>query len=300
MAITRRLRRIALSLVLIASGTVVGAGPARAGGPKCSYDSSTRTVTATAVADFDQVSMMLQKGEITASGTDCGEATRFNTDKIVVNDLPNNAIQAFITLAGGRFRPGFTDERGRSDEIEFEFNLGAGVPQWFDTHGTDGDDNFRLGTFSSNAVDSQRRLNLNANERTGIDHDVVINGEISDLILEGFDGNDVFNATGGAGTGGVYTERVYLSGYENADRLTGGSGADTITGHFGRDLILGSEGVDDVHGEEGNDIVKGGRNRDTLAGGPGDDDHFGGPGSDDCNDEVGSNTFDGCESINET
>ena len=298
MVMTGRLGRIALSLVLIAFGTMVGAGTARAGGPTCVYDASTKTVTATAVADSDQVSMMLEGDEIRASGTDCGDATRFNTDTIIVNDLPDNALQGFITLSGGRFRPGFTNEPGRSDEIEFVFNLGNGFPQWFDTHGTDGDDNFRLGTFSSKVVGSQRRLNLNANERRGIDHDVVVNGEITDLILEGFDGNDIFSAAGGAGTGGTYDENAYLSGYDNADLLTGGSGADTITGGLGRDVAHGGGGIDDVQGEANDDIVKGGGSNDTLAGGGGDDEHFGGLGDDDCNDEMGSNTFVSCESIN--
>ena len=285
-----------LSLALF--GTWVNAGPARAGGPSCSYDADTKTVTATAVENFQQVSMMLDNGEIEASGTDCGAATRFNTDKVIVNDVAAHRLEGFITLAGGRFRPGFTNEPGSSDEIEFVFNLGDGSPQWFDVHGTDGDDNFRVGSFSS-AQGPVRRVNLNAGERTGVDHDVVVNGDITDLILEGFGGNDVFGATGGAGTGQPYEEKANFSGDDNADRLFGGEIGDNLTGDAGRDSVVGFEGLDDLGGGAGRDTLKAGRGNDILYGNGGDDNLMGGPDNDSCFDTQGDNTFESCESINE-
>ena len=287
--------RSSLILILATFATVLNAAPSGAGVASCSYNANTKTVTATPSPDSEVLVMVIDMGHIHASETDCGAATRFNTDKVIVNDLPGRRLEVVLSLAGGRFRPGFTNEPGSSDEIEFVFNLGAGPVQTVDVRGTDGEDFFRAG--SSNG--SQPRVNLNANERRRIDSDVVVRGELYGIILEGFGGNDVLGGTGGVGTGGVYQELLLLGGDAGADRLRGGDGEDVVDGTAGRDLVVGGRGGDDVLGGGGPDTIKAGQGADTLYGGPSDDDLVGGPGEDSCNDTQGDNTFESCESINE-
>lgn len=78
----------------------------------------------------------------------------------------------------------------------------------------------------------------------------------SDLVAQGFGGNDII-------LGDIY-----------ADSLYGGSGNDKLLGFGGNDLLVGDSGSDTLNGGTGNDTLRGfswGYNReiDTLIGGSG-------------------------------
>ena len=293
------LARTLLVLNLAVSGTLVSIAPAGAGGFSCTYDSTTKTVTATVSANLDRVKIFREQAEIKARGTDCGAATRFNTDKVILNDLAARNLDVWLDLTGGRFRPGFTDEPGSSDEIEFAVNLREGP--WQEVllvYGTEVTDSFRVGTFVL-PNGPQRRVNLNANETTGIDHDVVVRGPSVFMDLLGSGGNDVLGGTGGAGTGGVYQDKMGFNAGDGADRLRGGNGRNFMGGGPGPDLVVGGRRGDSAGGGGGDDTVRTGRRRDFLTGFGGDDELLAGPGEDECWDTRGNNNFESCETINE-
>ena len=302
----RHLSVLALAGVLLGTEILV-APSARAGSVTCTYDSNTKIVTATATSDFDQVAIHRDGDAIEASGTDCGSSTRFNTDKIIVNDVASHELTAFVLPSSGPFRPGFTDEPGSSDEIEFEYNLGT----QYDTFIVRGSDQMRAG-IPPGLVDVQR-FNLNAGESTGVDADVVVE-DAEEWSLQGTDGPDLLSAAGGAGTGEVLNVPIHLSGEdEGADVLVGGLGMDDLNGYLGVDKLSGGPGDDDlaggggndvlrgngdndtIHGDNGNDKLYGASGNDDLFGDDGDDYLYGGGGFDECNAGSGTNVVTGCD-----
>jgi Ca2+-binding RTX toxin-like protein len=301
----RRVLALALVLALVLAAGGIAAPSARAGiDLTCTYDSGTKTVTATAVSDFQQVAISRNGDEIEASSIDCGDSTRFNTDKIIVNDVPNHELTSFVILDDliddGPLRPGATDEPGSSDEIELEFNLGNDDDDFI----VRGSSRVRAGTTFSGGFNFDLRYNLNAGESTGIDADVVVKGA-DDFGIQGTDGADKLSAAGGAGTGKVFIGDVYLSGEQGGiDVLVGGIGdddldgfdkADKLRGGAGEDDLDGGKGSDELRGNEDNDKLFGSDGKDKLLGGPGDDSLNGGAGVDSCDAGSGTNTVTGCE-----
>ena len=282
----------ALALVVATTG-VFTAPSARAGGPTCTYDSTTKVVTATAVADFPQIGILRNGDQIEVYGADCGSATRFNTDKIIVNDVPAHALQAFVDLSEGPFQPGATGEPGSSDEIEFEFNLGTEDDRLY----VRGSNRVRAG--SPQSVPDVHRINLNARESTGVDADVRVE-DVEWILVEGTKGNDVFSAMGGAGTGGALLVRLFMSGGEEetgTNALVGGLGDDEINGSSGVDQISGGPGEDELNGGDGNDVLRGQGDADALFGSKGKDKLYGLSGNDDLHGEDGDDYLNGGSDI---
>jgi Ca2+-binding RTX toxin-like protein len=102
------------------------------------------------------------------------------------------------------------------------------------------------------------------------------------LIIDGDDGNDVFNLsnTSGAnvldGQGG--NDSIYsgsgndtIFGGSGSDRIEGGSGNDSLSGGGENDTILGGDGNDTLDGAQGNDSLDGGSGNDLIFGGDGND-----------------------------
>ena len=93
------------------------------------------------------------------------------------------------------------------------------------------------------------------------------------LIIDGDDGNDVFNLSNTSGTN-------VLDGQGGNDSIFSGSGNDTISGGSGSDRIEGGGGNDSLSGGGDNDTILGGNGNDTLDGVQGDDSLDGGAGDD--------------------
>jgi Ca2+-binding RTX toxin-like protein len=286
-------RAVAASLA-ISLGAVVGiSSTALAGETTCTFDPASGILTVEVSPGDQQVVFRRQGDQIEEATADCGSATRFNVDKIKVIDAPANNVTVFIRMdnnGGGPFKPGLTNEPGSSDEIEFLFRLGDGSNST-NIKGQDTNDHFRAGnSFSGPSV------NLNANESTGVDRDVVIKGALSDLTFEGFDGNDRISGKGGRRTGGTSIVRIWMNGLAGADRLIGGRNGDNGDGGIGPDIVSLGKGVDEFYGKAGDDVLRGGASNDLLYGGLHDDHLDGGAGNQDlCYDDSGTNTFVDCE-----
>ena len=189
------------------------------------------------------------------------------------------------------FRPGFTDEPGSSDEIEFSVDFSAGG-------GNLGITNSIVGVGAPVAIETRLggdAINLNAGESDGIDADVKVQGV--DRVFVGGDARaDEIAANGGAGTGGAdFRYTVLLEGHEGADRLVGGRKDDRLTGSEGGDRLSGGDGDDVGLGGEDGDVVAGGGGRDELFGEDGADVLRGGPGRDHCVGGPGRDVYRGCE-----
>lgn len=102
------------------------------------------------------------------------------------------------------------------------------------------------------------------------------------LIIDGDDGNDVFNLSNTSGANvldGQGGNDSILSGSGN-DTIFGGSGSDRIEGGGGNDSLSGGGDNDTILGGSGNDTLDGVQGDDSLDGGSGDDLIFGGDGND--------------------
>jgi hypothetical protein len=168
-------------------------------------------------------------------------ATVFNTRVVrVTGALSEQSV--LIDFAGGAFAPGYGDEPGSSDEIEFDVRLGAGTDTVHIAAGDAGVD-VRAGT----ASDGTERLNLDADEAEAIDADVTLRG-VETVYFHGGQGDDRFIASGGLGTG---------------RGLAVVAGLDDEVG--GNDLLIGGRHADYIRDDSS--VVDG----DTLRGGPGAD-----------------------------
>ncbi|MCT7971026.1 Ig-like domain-containing protein [Laspinema olomoucense] len=99
----------------------------------------------------------------------------------------------------------------------------------------------------------------------------IYNGNESDNLMLGMDGNDSMYGNGGHDelNGGSNEDRIHGDG--GNDRLFGEGGNDTVVGGISDDLVHGNDGNDFLEGQDGHDEVKGGRGNDKLEGGNGSD-----------------------------
>jgi Ca2+-binding RTX toxin-like protein len=298
---------LALALTLSAS-----AGTALADDAACSYDAASRTVSVQIVAHGENINPTVVRDIPGAIGLfddgvslpapSCpGGSSVSNTDTVAITDVPMGGSFIGITVAQGlltggvlRFAPGFADEPGGSDEIEFDVDLGAGKDGFFL--------DYRAPAAANHTVLGGKRINLNAGEGDGIDADVTLRGteSVDFHAATGVEGEpgDVIDARGGAGTPAeAFRLRLFADGRKGDDLLIGGRVGDQLLGEEGDDRVRGMDGDDDPSGEEGNDRVKGGKGRDLVEGGPGSDLIDGGPGRDECRGGPGKDTFKRCESI---
>jgi Ca2+-binding RTX toxin-like protein len=248
----------------------------------------------------------------------CGTATVLSTETITVNDQSGGATQLIVDLSGGPFAPGFSDEPGGSDEVEFAVNLGesSGDDTLLDLvriQGTPGPDPIAVGSGG---------INLNPTEADGIDADVTLQG-VEGLVVDGLGGDDILRADGGFGTGEDATglRLLHLYGSQGGDRtigsdamgsvarrceflelavfvtvqgpatechfglggedhLNGGGGRDSVFGGPQADRVQGFGGRDLVEGDGGDDVLTGNESADHLKGEEGNDRLIGGAGDD--------------------
>jgi hypothetical protein len=276
------LRRSAVAAVLAGLAvTLVPAAPASAADVTCTYNGTTHVATVTTTAQSTEVDIMRTPGTtfISVNATLCmggptQAATTTNTKRIVVN-LNGAANRANINLSLGAFAPGFGNEPGTSDEIEF--TVSSQADDVLAIVGRSSADRFRLGT-----TDAQSRVNLNAQETTGVDSDVTMIGAGS-LWVFGVGGNDTISANGAKGTGSPLAKRVEFVGGTGNDALTGGPGNDSLSASsFDSD----PDDHDVIKGMGGTDLI-------DAADGDGLDEVDGGGATDQCLTDVGD-TIVGC------
>jgi hypothetical protein len=254
---------MALVLSSAAAITVVASGPANAQFNSCTYDSTSHTVTAT-LTSATRGRLVVGPGGAIQSGDDagttatsCGTATVTNTNTINVTGY-SDAEQVIIDLRGGAFAPGFTAESGSSSEIEFNINLGS-VPSSWAAAATE-----RLVIVGGNGADhvsvvcatavtcGNRRVNLNADETTGVDFDVTLAGTgfgSPGVEFDLGDGNDTIDTDPPGSVQAAFP--LTEIGGAGADLLEGGAGPDTIIGGAGADTIHAGPGDDQVNADDG-------------------------------------------------
>ncbi len=196
---------------------LAAAAPAEAAFQSCTYDPVTHRVTATFGSGL--TGTLSQSGaEIRADGAQCGAATTANTETIEVIGDENDAEKLTISLAGGTFLGGFTNEPGTSDEVEIELDLkGPPTADEVTVAGSGSADHVTLGASGTGAAMTSA-ANLNANEADGVDADITSAGFVG-FQVDGAGGADVLSGAGGAGTGGN----------THSYRLLGGPGGDDLT-----------------------------------------------------------------------
>jgi hypothetical protein len=266
-------RTLASIAVVVGVVATFATGPASAitGTVSCHWDAATHVITVTTTAgEFANIERNGATIEVNGSlcfGSGLSFATLAGTKRIIVNGGAGND-HVTIMLREGRFAPGYDDERGGSDEIEFRLNLGSGdndLGIW----GTAFDDRVRIGTGGSDVL-----VNLNAGESTGLDADIRATG-LSLVYVMGWDGDDVISAVGGRATGSMLSIRFDGEGGEGDDQLTGGSGDDEIEDVLiggDHDVLRGRGGADylRVSDADGTDVVWPGNGIDVCAFDPAD------------------------------
>jgi len=227
----------------------------------CTYNASSRAVTATLAANTQATLKVGPAGQLILGAVACGTATTANTDSIDVVGTAGGLERITFDLTGGVFGPGFTAE-GNVPEIEIAVALGSAADQVV-VIGTNGNDTIAAGL---------NGLSLNADG----DVDVTFSVQPAALEIQGLDGVNFLTGRGGFGAGLAYAGSLTLRAGNLGDELNGGNGNDTLVGGNGNDVITGNAGADQVTGGAGNDMLSGSDGNDSIVGGPGADSLVGG------------------------
>lgn len=265
--------------------------------------------------EFEQPHVFLEEsGErvsLRVSGTDiqfnpgsgwesCAGATTSSTLVLSVWDLSSGNVSVTIDLSGGPFAPGFDDEPGDSDEIEWAIRLGGGSGDRLLIRGTPGPDEWTFGRDGFNLNPAEEGFGTGSD----FDNDAVAFSGVNLVVMHGLGGLDGLRATGGVGTGGPLSVRTALLGHGSMDvleggaardRIKGGPGGDEISGGAAGDVLLGGIGGDEIAGGPGADSIRGGSGDDNLFGNAGSDTLSGGPGMDWCSGGMGIDRLLSCE-----
>ena len=311
------MRKAVLCLVpslMVAMSFVPATAPAQAA-VTCNYNAGQHTIRVSIVEAVSSFGISVtQMGDINVAGDSCAEDNAvFNVDKITVIDNAGASVDVTVATKNP-FAPGFTNENGDTDEIEFKFDLGGGN----DVVSVDGDLGpqvfFRAGRTKIAGV-KRDVINLNGDG----DHDMVLLG-VDKISFLGSEHGDSLSGRGGFATGDPYNQRMFISGAAGDDEITGGEardqihgdgeicspcpgkdfirglgGSDEINGDAGRDRIDGDKGSDELFGGDANDKLEGGDGDDELFGEDGDDNVIGGKGEDACFGGAGADDIKNCE-----
>jgi Ca2+-binding RTX toxin-like protein len=323
-------KRLAFLATCVLAAGFLAPAEVSAGDPvTCDYKAGTHTAEIVISEGVLSFGIYVLGGKIKVGGDDCTpEALVTEVDKVNITQTADSDVGLTLDFSEP-FAPGYTDEEGNSDEIEFIVNLGND-PEDSLTIESEFDNplNARAGRFTFFGI-TRTVVNANADETEHIDYDVSMSG-VEELRFTGSDEPDVIGAQGGAGTGAPVTRGVSVNTADSGDDITGGlgpddldggarnvcfdcvgtdtikglAGKDLITGAFdsdhlrggkGKDTILGLKGHDNLYGQAGNDKVKGHRGQDFIKGGPGDDNLNGGPNPDNCQGGPGKDTLKNCD-----
>jgi Ca2+-binding RTX toxin-like protein len=293
-------------VLLVVLGSLMLTNSASADGATCMYSVLTKTVAVavTPSEDFAPSLLVDDSNSIVVSDADagtinCGLATTSNTDSVtIVNTSTSEPVDTFDVKLFRPFAPGFTDEAGSSDEIEFTVDFGpAGGTVGFDATLTTSTVSLKPVNIAAGA----NLVNLDASETDGVDADVTI-VSASSLLVSVTELPDTVDLSGG-GPGvpdqplpidaNIFpffdaSPDVFIGG-DGDDRIRGGGGDDLLEGRAGNDVISGGTGEDEILGGSGVDEVAGegagigqpsGQDGDSISGGGGDDFLFGDAGGD--------------------
>ena len=201
------------ALLALPAGANAGDPPGPQAPTTCGYKASNHRVNVS--APTGGLLARTTTGHITFNGTWCGRAaTVNNTDSIVVLSGAGGQTLS-VSLDAGGFQPGFTNELGSSDEIEISVSLGGDGDSLIVYGSPTADDHIVIGKSSGFAV--MGRMNLNADETTGIDADLTMIIGIEERIVSGRGGKDVISGAGGAGTGAEADFLLKVAGGDNGD-----------------------------------------------------------------------------------
>ena len=245
--------RFALAAVVACFAVLAVAGSAQAS--TCSYQNG--VVVVNMPGSPDGMSLRRVGDQIYNGGQPCG-GTVYNTHIITVNDTTpnqNGDDLVNIDLSGGPLAPGTGDEEagGGVSEIEIYLFTHLGDNTVVVT-GSDGADNIHAGMAPESGL-TARAINLNAGAEQGkvSDTDVVyqegnnLNPPATEPILfDGGEGDDTFDASGGAGFTDQTMQPVTLVGGKGNDRLVGGGSGDRLHADAGNDVLVGGQSFDTV------------------------------------------------------
>ncbi len=263
-----------LSAALAAAAMVAIPAPVFADSIACTYSASTHEVDLNLSGGVIVYITRDVAGHIKINNSWCGgAATVTNTAHITITgDGGNQSID--IDLANKGFKPGYGNEPGKSDEIEFSVNLGAGVQDVLSILGSGGVDKIDIGQNNALLLFTPR-INLNSGESTHVDADMTVNNvELFTILTKG--GNDVIRARGLRGTGpDPYNGGLHAFGGPGDDLIKGGEARDELHGDSGKDTVWGFGAADTISladGEAG-DVGYGGPAIDNITSDPGDTVH---------------------------
>ena len=247
--------------------TAIGDTPPPPPAGACTYNGTTRTLTA-AIEAGQQARLVVNGGAIWWGVTPMpctGDPTTSNTDSITITAPQGTAEGATIDLTGGPFAPGFTTETG-SSEIEISIDLGD-TADTVTILGSPDPDTIYVG---------RKGVAFNADG----DGDITFVVVPTTVVAYGNGGVNTLTAAGGNGAGSSFLGSVSffagdlgdsLSGSSGADQLVGGLGNDTLNAAGGNDTLDGGDGDDSLSGSSGADHLTGGAGADALTGGNDDD-----------------------------
>jgi hypothetical protein len=241
--------RACVIAVAVAGGVALAVPASAPAVVTCGFAGSTVTVTLTEANDNTRIirdgaappNIMASNGAV-----DCGTATLFNTDTIVVNDTSPGNTEVFIDQANGGFGPGLTQpEPTGTSEIEFRVDLGVGTSDLLGALSpTPNAGNIRSGTLGVNLNNAESPGDADVTNPAG---DAAPAG-VERIQIGGSGLADVLGANGGAGTGTGAPDNllhVYFAG-AGPDQLFGGNGPEEFFAEAGSDSIFARDGVSDT------------------------------------------------------
>jgi Ca2+-binding RTX toxin-like protein len=268
-----RVRAGSIAALVVACASMVPVAAASAagrGGPACTFDPGTHVVT---VPQSVVINIDRDGTNVTVNDTVCG--TVFTVDQINIDLEDHSSTNVDINMTHGKFQPGFTDEPGGQDEIEFDiFDLGIGDILF--VSGGSASDIITVGDrdFSGNPGAG---VELNGESEVFVpDEDVRIHGTEMEPFLLGGGGGDFLSGQGTGQAGSVpYTGPLFFADGPGADQVLGGNGnddfspedtkdeADSYQGFGGRDIMAYYQRTSDIrvtldnNGDDGSDCVPG-------------------------------------------
>jgi Ca2+-binding RTX toxin-like protein len=264
-----KLRRVLVVVTMAAAGVLTIAGPASAA-TTCVFDPVTRIVDVNAPDNLSQPVLHVQSGAIHMTAATTGpckdlsgtiDATTTTTDLIRVTGVDGTNQGVFIDLTGGPFAPGFTDETGDTDEIEFQIGMGTGNDSVFVTGSNSAvtGDVIRLGSDGINLNGDADVDTVNASSTPALP-----SGVENYQVSAGDGDDDVFADGSGAAGSAAFGSALTLFGGAGHDELTGGTQADSMDGGPGDDILLGGSGDDTLVGGADDDILNAGETGETI------------------------------------
>jgi Ca2+-binding RTX toxin-like protein len=222
----------------------------------CSMNPTTHVATVDLTGTISATLGIAQNttGDLVVGGAVCGKAGPVNgaqTVERVIIDPANCCEVVLFSFINGPLGPGWTDEAGDSDEIEFEVTSLAGLRS-VGVFATNGNDTLTAGArFLQMEGVFVQTLNMNGQLDASPDEDVRIRGVPDEISFNGRLGDDSLSANGN----GTIGSRASFADVTFAD----GGGSDTIVGGPGDDLQSADSVPDPA------DSFVGGEGSDTLA-----------------------------------